>query len=66
MHVYQVDGDKLGWSKGGQSTRGGKPTVKETVQPVVDRVEREKETLFEIVIIKISRPSFSPSLNVKK
>lgn len=60
MHVYQVDGDKLGWSKGGQSTRGGKPTVKETVQPVVDRVEREKETLFEIVIIKISRSSFSP------
>lgn len=65
MHVYQVDGDKLDWSKGGQSTRGGKPTVKD-VQPVVDRVEREKETLFEIVIIKISRPSFSPSLNVKK
>lgn len=66
MHVYQVDGNKLGWSKGGQSTRGGKPTVKETVQPVVDRVEREKETLFEIVIIKISRSSFSPFLNVKK
>lgn len=65
MHVYQVDGDKLGWSKGGQSTRGGKPTVKD-VQPVVDRVEREKETLFEIVIIKISRSSFSPFLNVKK
>lgn len=44
MHVYQVDGDKLGWSKGGQSTRGRKPTVKD-VQSVVDRLERERKKL---------------------